>query len=174
MSKKNSNLGKLLEDKIMVQNELYRRKKQATFNKIPNNWVVRRKGPHIIGANPVPSGLCDFIGTEKAVGGRMIVFDAKECSLKTRFPLSNIKPGQMDHMQETIDHGGVAFLVIQLNQLNKVYYAPYDFIYAYWQDAENNPQERNKSIPFRDIEAECIEIKNMDYLKVMHQWLDQE
>jgi recombination protein U len=164
MSKKNANLGKVLEDKIVKQNQFYLKKDLATIKKVPNAWVVRRKGPHIIGANPVPSGLCDFVGTARKMNGRLIVFDAKECKLKTRFPLKNIKPSQMDHMKETINMGGIGFIIIWFTEIDETYYVPYDFILPYWIDAENDPEESNKSIPLVDIREHCTIIHDMEYL----------
>jgi recombination protein U len=161
---KNKSLGKVLEDKIISQNDHYLRMGVASIKKVPNNWVVKRKGPHIVGANPVPSGLCDFVGTSHLVNGRAIVFDAKECKLKTRFPLKNIKPSQMDHMKETIDHGGIAFLVVWFTEINEMYYLPYDFVESYWIDAELHPDDQNKSIPLSDIRDHCTIIHDMEYM----------
>lgn len=161
---KNKNMGMVLEKRINLQNDLYLKSDVATIKKIPNAWVVRRKGPHIIGANPVPSGLCDFVGTSKLLKGRTIVFDAKECALKTRFPLKNIKPSQMDHMRETIDHGGIGFIIIWFTELNETYFVPYQFIVGYWEDAEMHPDERNKSIPLADIRESCTLIHDMNYI----------
>lgn len=159
------NLGKVLEDKIIEQNKVYLDQGWATFNKVPNNWVVKRKGPHIVGANPAPSGLCDFIGTSKLVGGRLIVFDAKECKQKTLFPLRNIKVSQMDHMKDTIDHGGIGFLIIWFTELDQMYYAPYDFILPYWMDAEAHPDVKgSQSIPVKDFQEHCPLISDMEFL----------
>lgn len=163
-NKKKANVGKVLEDKIIKQNEFYLKNGVASIKKVPNAWVVRRKGPHIVGANPVPSGLCDFVGTSHLVGGRSIVFDAKECKLKTRFPLKNIKPSQMDHLAETILHGGIGFLIIWFTELNEYYFAPYEFILPYWKDAEENPDDANMSIPLADIREHCTLIHDMEYM----------
>ena len=154
--------GKELEDRIIKQNEHYLKQGIATIKKIPNKWVIRRKGPHIVGANPAPSGLCDFIGTSKLVSGRLIVFDAKECKLKTRFPLKNIKPEQMDHMQETVEHGGIAFLIVHFTELNETYFLPYSFVKPYWDAAEK--EEGPSSIPLDEIREKCPQIIDMDYL----------
>lgn len=163
---KNKNLGKVLEDRIIKQNDYYLRMGLASIKKIPNAWVVRRKGPHIVGANPVPSGLCDFVGTARKFGGRLIVFDAKECKLKTRFPLKNIKPSQMDHMKETIDMGGIGFLIVWFTDLgeDEIYYLPFDFVESYWIDAELHPDDQNKSIPLSDIREHCTHIHDMEFL----------
>lgn len=166
MAKKNANLGKVLEDKIIKQNEFYLKNNLATIKKVPNAWVVRRKGPHIVGANPVPSGLCDFVGTSKLIGGRMIVFDAKETKNKTTFPLNNIKPSQMDHMQETIDHGGIGFLVVWFTEMNETYVINHKQIRPFWEYAEQNPDEKGaKSIKLQFFQEECKRIDDLEYLE---------
>jgi recombination protein U len=164
---KQANKGKQLEDAIIKQNEYYLKNEIATIKKIPNNWVVRRKGPHIVGANPVPSGLCDFVGTSHLVGGRSIVFDAKENKNKTNFPLRNIKVEQMDHMEETVLHGGIAFLIIHFTDesIDKTYFVPYKFIKPYWDDAEAHPDVKGmQSIPLKDIQGNCDRILGMEYM----------
>ena len=47
--------------------------------------------------------------------GKYIEFDAKECQSKTSFPLSNIHDHQIRHMENIIQHGGIAFLIISMN-----------------------------------------------------------
>ena len=49
--------------------------------------------------------------------GKYIEFDAKECKSKTSFPLSNIHPHQIKHIERVIKHGGIAFLIISMNGL---------------------------------------------------------
>jgi len=46
---------------------------------------------------------------------RYIEFDAKECKNKTSFPLSNIKPHQIDHIKKVIKQRGIVFLIIMMN-----------------------------------------------------------
>ena len=47
--------------------------------------------------------------------GKYIEFDAKECQSKTSFPLSNIHDHQIRHIENIIKHGGIAFLIISMN-----------------------------------------------------------
>lgn len=164
MANSNANKGKGLEDQIIKECEYYERKDIAVIKKIPNNWVVRRKGPHIVGANPIPSGLCDFIGTSKLVEGRTIVFDAKECKQKTRFPLRYIKPSQMDHMEETVKHGGIAFLVVFFTEIGGMYTIHYDQIKPFWDRAEESPEPGKMSIPLKYFQENAIELDQCDFM----------
>lgn len=59
-----------------------------------------------------PSTL-DYNGIYK---GKYVEFDAKECKSKTSFPLNNIHPHQIKHIENIINHGGIAFLIISMNQ----------------------------------------------------------
>ena len=47
--------------------------------------------------------------------GKYIEFDAKECHNKTSFPISNIHEHQIVHIKNIIAHGGIAFLIISMN-----------------------------------------------------------
>ncbi len=49
--------------------------------------------------------------------GKYIEFDAKECHSKTSFPLSNLKEHQFEHMKKVIKQGGIAFLIIFMNNV---------------------------------------------------------
>lgn len=86
-----------------------------------------------------PSTL-DYNGIYK---GKYIEFDAKECLNKTSFPLNNIHPHQLKHMKRIICHGGIAFLIIYMN--NKYFlYKGSDLL----NFIENNTR---KSIPYQEI-----------------------
>ena len=47
--------------------------------------------------------------------GKYIEFDAKECHSRTAFPLSNLKEHQFEHIKKVIKQGGIAFLIIFMN-----------------------------------------------------------
>ena len=47
--------------------------------------------------------------------GKYIEFDAKECHNKASFPLSNIKPHQLEHIKRVIKQKGIVFLIIFMN-----------------------------------------------------------
>lgn len=46
---------------------------------------------------------------------KYIEFDAKECHSKTSFPLSNIKPHQLEHIKKVLKQKGIVFLIIYMN-----------------------------------------------------------
>ena len=57
-----------------------------------------------------PSTL-DYSGIYK---GKYIEFDAKQTKSLSSFPLSNISPHQLEHMQKVIQHQGITFLIIEI------------------------------------------------------------
>lgn len=148
--KKAPSKGMLLESAINAVNAEYLDQGIASVKKIPNAWVVRRKGPQIVGATPVPSGLCDYVGTSHYVGGKTIVFDAKECKLKKQFNLNYIKWEQFDHMTEVEQHGGIAFILVWFTELDEHYALPYSLIKEYWELSEE--LETPQNIPISVIQ----------------------
>ena len=54
----------------------------------------------------------DYNGLYK---GKYIEFDAKSTDSKTSFPLANIHTHQIEHIKNIIKHGGIAFLIIAMN-----------------------------------------------------------
>lgn len=105
----------------------------------------------------LPSTL-DFNGLYK---GKYIEFDAKETKNKTSFPLSNVHNHQILHIRNILNHGGVAFLIIYMNDY--YYILPGDkFIWFI-------DNEKRKSIPYEYIKNNGINVKvtlnGLDYLK---------
>lgn len=148
--KKAPSKGMLLESAINTINAEYLEQGIASVKKIPNAWVVRRKGPTIVGATPVPSGLCDYVGTSHYVGGKTVVFDAKECKLKKQFNLNYLKWEQFDHMTEVEEHGGIAFVLVWFTELNEHYALPHALIKEYWELSEE--LEKPQNIPISVIQ----------------------
>ncbi len=103
----------------------------------------------------------DYNGIYK---GHYIDFDAKITNNKTAFPISNVHPHQIEHIRRVIKHGGIAFLLIEMNYLYYLLKGE-DFIYF----IENNAR---KSIPYSYITEKGILIKEkyrptLDYLKAV-------
>ncbi len=98
-----------------------------------------------------PSTL-DYNGIYK---GMYIEFDAKECKNKTSFPLSNIHEHQIKHIDNILRHGGIAFLIIEMNDEYLLYKGEdlLDFIH-------NNER---KSIPY-DILYSKSTVLNYNYM----------
>ena len=103
----------------------------------------------------------DYVGLYK---GKYLDFDAKKTLNKNSFPLENIHKHQIDHIKRVINHGGIAFLIIEIN--NEIYLLPginlVDFI-------NNNTR---KSIPYLYIKENGYLINYgykpiLDYLKII-------
>jgi len=86
--------------------------------------------------------------------GKYIEFDAKECHNKTSFPISNIHEHQIVHIKNIIAHGGIAFLIISMND-NYFLFRGEDLLEFL------NTQTR-KSIPYNILESKGY-ILNINY-----------
>ena len=89
----------------------------------------------------------DYNGLYK---GKYIEFDAKESKNKTSFPLSNIHDHQIKHIINILRHGGIAFLIISMND-NYYLFKGEDLI----NFIDN---EERKSIPFKVIEDKGVKL----------------
>ena len=88
--------------------------------------------------------------------GKYIEFDAKVTKNKTSFPINNIHKHQLVHMQNIVNHKGICFLIISMN--NNYYLIMAEKILDF---IKNNTR---KSIPFSYIEKNSKIIK-YNYLK---------
>ena len=102
-----------------------------------------------------PSTL-DYIGIFK---GKYIEFDAKQTINQTSFPLSNIKESQIEHMRRIVDHGGITFLIIQINNDNYIYMGE-DLL----SFLDNN---KRRSLPYNLIKNKGYLIKKGDNLIII-------
>ena len=101
----------------------------------------------------------DYVGLYK---GRYLDFDAKSTLNKTAFSLSNIGKHQLAHIENIINHGGISFLIIEMNMGFFLLRGEslIDFI-------KNNER---KSIPYDYMKANACQIKlginpKIDYIK---------
>lgn len=165
------NRGMKLENLINQTNEYYIDNDIAIIYKKPTPILVcqvdYKKNKILEGYYKTPSTL-DYNGIYK---GKYIDFDAKETLNKTSFPLANLHKHQLEHMKKVINHGGISFLIIKINNL---YYLLdgikiIDFINS------NN----RKSIPYNYIKNNGLEIKEginpaLDYIKVIDNYYFKE
>ena len=104
----------------------------------------------------------DYNGLYK---GKYIDFEAKETA-GTSFPLENIHSHQIKHISNIINNGGIGFLIVRFNKLNRDYLLlGEDFI----SFLNNNDR---KSIPIKYFEEKAYLLENgyiprIDYLKVI-------
>jgi len=144
-----ANRGKSLETLIEYSNSQYKAKGVALIQKVATPWTVVRRGKQIVSAFPAEKSTVDFIGTMKFMnGGVPIAFDAKQCKLKTSFPLSNIEKHQFDFLRDWEQQGGESFFIIEMTALNTIYKIEFKEIMKYWLESVNGGK---KSIPIKDF-----------------------
>jgi len=105
-----------------------------------------------------PSTL-DYNGLYK---GKYIEFDAKECNSNTSFPIKNIHEHQLKHLKKIINHGGIAFLIIAMN--NSYYLFKGEDLLEFIK------VETRKSIPFNIIDSKGYKLNynyniGLDYIE---------
>ena len=105
-----------------------------------------------------PSTL-DYNGVYK---GKYIEFDAKTTEKKTSFPLANIHSHQIEHIKKVINHKGIAFLIIEMNNL--YYLLDGAILLEFIKD------NTRKSIPYEFIKNNAYELeynytKGLNYIK---------
>lgn len=160
------NRGMKLENLINQTNEYYIENDIAIIYKKPTPILVcqvdYKKNKILEGYYKTPSTL-DYNGIYK---GKYLDFDAKETLNKTSFPLSNIHEHQLLHMKRVIEHGGISFLIIKMNNL--YYLLDGNIILNF---IEKNAR---KSIPYEFIKENGKIIKEgitpaLDYIKVINE-----
>ena len=162
-----ANRGMFLEHIINDANTYYLSKNIAVIYKKPTpikvlNVAYRSSKTTLIDkAVFSETSTLDYNGVYK---GKYIEFDAKECKNSTSFPLSNIKPHQIEHIKNIMRHNGIVFLIIFMN--NKFYLLKGDSLISF---IDNNDR---KSIPYDYIEEKGYIIKEgymprIDYIKAI-------
>ena len=168
-----SNRGMSLERDINLSNQFY----------VDNNIAYIYKKP-----TPIQITKVDYPSRNKAIikeaffkepsttdynglyKGKYIDFEAKETNNKS-FPLSNIHKHQIKHIKNIHENGGICFLIIRFNKLNKTFILDSkDFLYF----IESNER---KSIPitFFDEKAYIVETKYMprlDYIVIVDKLME--
>lgn len=161
-----ANRGMDLENLINESNEYY----------IENDIAIIYKKPTPITISEVKYGVKERIITKAyfrtpstldyngIYKGKYIDFDAKETNSHTSFPLSNIHPHQLLHMQRIISHGGITFLIIAMN--NQIFLLDGNDILNFINDF------KRKSIPYEYIQEKGILIQKkikprIDYINAI-------
>lgn len=158
VNKSYSNRGMMLEELVSKANQMYMHKGLATVIKVPTPWKVLWKNyggyRKPINAFPEHKSFLDYIGV---VDGVAVTFDAKETTIKTSFPLSNIKEHQIQAMRQWERCGGSSFLLVWFKQQNEIYLLPYQVLMSAWNEAKKGGR---KSIPYQQFKAKSIKVNN--------------
>lgn len=164
-----SNRGMILEDDINNSNMYYLAVNKAVIYKKPTpisiNKVdyISRNNATITKAKFIVPSTTDYNGIYK---GKYIDFEAKETNSKTSFSLNNIHAHQINHLVSIKNHGGIGFVIVRFNSLNKTYLILIDDITNFIKN------EDRKSIPITYFEKYGYLIKDsfnprLDYLKII-------
>lgn len=167
------NRGMNLENLINETNEYYLNNDIALIFKKPTPIGIAKVsynsfGKSIEKAYFKEQSTLDYNGLYK---GKYIEFDAKETLNKTSFPLSNIHPHQLKHIRNVINHKGICFLIIKMNNL---YYLLLGESLIYFID-----HNERKSIPYDFIKTNAFELiekynPSLDYIKIIDNLLKEE
>ena len=161
-----SNRGMSLEHIINITNEYYIKKDIALIHKKPTPIGIAEVtySDHkklIKKAYFKEQSTLDYNGVYR---GKYLEFDAKETLNKTSFPIANVHPHQIEQIQGVIKHGGIAFLIIKMNNLYYLLKGE-DFL----EFINNNTR---KSLPYSYIKNKAYLIKEnyrpaLKYLEVI-------
>lgn len=162
--------GSNLEELIAYTNDTYARQNLCRIDKIATPVkVVEIDAQGVITRGFFEKkSTVDFIGI---IQGVFVAFDAKETALP-RLPLNNIHPHQMDFMEDVIQQGGIAFLIIHFTQQDQYFLMSYELL------RKHMDHSTKKSIAYRDM-REAIEISydaktnTLCYLDALNQLLSQ-
>ena len=102
--------------------------------------------------------------------GFYIDFEAKETDSKTSFPLKNIHPHQMAHMESVEQQRGITFFIVRFSKLRRNFVMPFQIVEQYWTLMQTGGR---KSIPLSVFEQQAIEIQEgylprLDYLEAVN------
>ena len=154
LSISSANRGMSFESDINVSNEYYKDHDICLITKRPTPINVVKvdysKGAKITHAYFEEQSTTDYNGVYK---GRYIDFEAKNTKNKTSFPLNNISKHQIEHLKRVIQHGGIAFFIIQFELLDKVFILDASYVIHFYEHGER------KSIPLSCFNESGIEVE---------------
>lgn len=166
---KTGNRGMGLESDINDSNLYYLEKNLCLITKRPTPINVVKvdytRGAIITNAYFEKQSTTDYNGVYK---GRYIDFEAKSTHSKTSLPLSNIPPQQVAHLERVLEHGGIAFFIIEFTMLQEVYLIDAKHVI----DFINKKEKQSLSYDF--IKTNGHEIKRgfhprLDYLLIIEE-----
>ena len=168
--------GMNLEADLNLTNDHYLATNKAVIHKKPTPIKVvnvsypSRQAAEITKAFYTTPSTTDYNGIYQ---GRYIDFEAKETSNKTSFPLQNIHPHQIEHLQQIREHGGIGFVIIAFTSLPEIYLLMIDELQPFYQ---RHGSGGRKSISIDELRSVGYRIEygiapRLDYLLVIDRWL---
>ena len=153
-----ANRGMTLEADLEASNTFY----------LVNDIAIVHKKP-----TPITISKVDYPSRVQAVikdgvyKGKYIDFDAKETNSKTSFPLENIHPHQIKHLESIARHGGIGFLIVRFTLLNKTFFLSIEKLLEFM----NNNKRKSIPLDYFEKEGHIINDKynpRVDYIEVIN------
>lgn len=164
-----ANRGMTLEADIGDSNYYYRVNDIAIIYKKPTPITINKVDYHsrvdavIREAHFKIPSTTDYNGIYK---GKYVDFEAKETRSHTSFPLSNIHPHQIKHLETINKHGGISFIIVRFTCLNETYVLLTDDLISFINNS------KRKSIPITYFKEHGYVIRNkirplVDYIEII-------
>lgn len=149
---------------INASNEQYSNRGLAVIIEVTAKASKRPDGTFYYKPKSIATSSLDYIG---AANGIPITFDAKETRERSRFPLKNIKPHQVQ-IAENFNKHGVSFFLVNFVMLGKCYRLHMDIFTDWWNGYISKAGPA--SIPLEVFEKQCDLVRPergifIDYLK---------
>lgn len=161
------NRGMTLESEINDTNKYYLENNIAVVHKKPTPIkVLKRVNEKIVDAYFEKPSTTDYNGLYQ---GKYIDFEAKETKQKNSFPLNNIHPHQIKHIENIINNNGISFIIVRFTLLNKTFLLFGKDLIKFI----NN--ETRKSIPLEYFNQKGYLIKDklnpkVDYIEIINKY----
>jgi recombination protein U len=163
--------GMALEKDINVTNMFYLSIDKAVIHKKPTPVTIvkvdypARSAAKITEAYFKLPSTTDYNGIYR---GKYIDFEAKECASRTSFPLKSLHAHQVQHLQNVINHGAIAFLIVKWTLFDETYYIKAEDVIRFVKESERN------SIPYQWFQdyghaIPSTYVTPIDYLKIIDQ-----
>ena len=161
--------GMALEKDINETNSRYLEEDLAVIHKKPTPVTIvkvdypSREHAKITEAYFKLPSTTDYNGIYR---GRDVDFEAKECTLKTSFPLKSIHAHQIRHLDAVLRHGAIAFVIVRFTHLGITWFVPAEDMIRYVNETTRSSipvawfEEHGVKIPFNYV-------KPVDYLKIL-------
>ena len=160
------NRGMTLEAELNDTNKYYLENNIAVIYKKPTPVkVVKQINQKIVNAYFEKPSTTDYNGIYE---GKYIDFEAKETT-KNLFPLANIHPHQIKHIENVLKQGAICFLIVRFVKLNETYLLfGKDFL-----DFINNTTRKSIPLDFFKEKGHLIKDKLMpkvDYIDIINKY----
>jgi recombination protein U len=148
------NRGMSFEQDINQSNAYYRDIQRAIISKRPTPINVVKvdyaQGAKITHAYFEKQSTTDYNGIYL---GRYVDFEAKSTQSNTSFPIANITTHQIQHLNDVIFHGGLAFFMIHFAKRDEIYVIKAEHILWFLRE------EKRQSIPYTWMKEKGVRVQ---------------